>query len=372
MVWVHAKRLLYRMTSHITMPSAKVAFLACATLVLLTLWTASNNGASFGTPTYSIAVNSYGSIVTRTPGGGGFSSILRSYQDYPLSLPTSGYDVVICGYHTAASTIATAHANGESEILVYCDAATPSMVGNPGNQYLLKDAGGNIIYGASYGGRPYLDIGSSYIQNYIATWIKAQIDAKGFDGVMLDDCMAVTVGRWLWDYSNHWSDPLINPRTNQPWTDQQVSSAYTALQAAVKNAIGSKFLLCNGMGSGSSTPSDYAIMLSAAQIDGISFEQAFKGNWLTLLNSIDYLQQNYPNSMPCIVCNAGSAFVLGTMQLVHRTSMTCLGCDQSTLNTFNGLGNPIGDYYTNSGVYYRQFQNGLLWVNPSSQTAGIS
>ena len=64
MVRANSKRLLYRVTSYITMPSIRVAVLACAAIVLLTLWVASNNGASFGTSNGSVTVQSYGTIAS--------------------------------------------------------------------------------------------------------------------------------------------------------------------------------------------------------------------------------------------------------------------------------------------------------------------
>jgi hypothetical protein len=279
------------------------------------------------------------------------------------------------------------------------------------NGWLLKDASGNYVVDTGYPTELYVaDIGNKDYQQWVASAIKSWLDTYAFfDGVFADNGVAVQANDW--GYYN--SAVAINPRTNSPFTNTEIENAYVDTQNAIKTAIGSKMLICNGIWSGGyfydvREPA-YLDLLSRSNLDGIMSEGCWyllNGQWETLdqweasLRFTSQLQSyfgNKPNGafvqsawatggLPTGATESQMALYgycsalltaqndknyVATVNLDNPPDADLLQLMQ-TLNGIN-VGQAQTDYSLISGtqVYTRDFQNVKVLVNPSSSTYNV-
>jgi hypothetical protein len=276
------------------------------------------------------------------------------------------------------------------------------------NDWILKDSSGNPVPEV-FSGAYMVDIGNPAVQNWIANYLNTTINSLGYDGVFGDNGLFWGAGELFYGTSTP-----INPRTNMPWTDAEARQALISLHNAIKSAIGSNLLLCNGIYDGQRFfwfQSAYEEIFSSSHLDGFMSEGgwypvqdlgavwATEEQWLKELDFLVYVQDNFLKEHPnrfyvpmCLLRNtAGTPFPLpqGCTQeqmATYAYASTLLGAktDQNYLglladSTFNtqvmqplhnaDIGSPTNDYYIISGthIYARDFTKGKVLVNPTNQ-----
>ncbi len=272
------------------------------------------------------------------------------------------------------------------------------------NNWVLKDSSGNDVCSTTYGCDEYklVDIGNPDYQQWVANKIKSVIDEYEFNGVFADEGLYVT---------STWGSVTgvpINPRTGTYWTDEEVKQAYLGLHQKIKQTIGSKLLVANGIWRGRdfyNHQSDYTEFLQNSHMDGFMSEgiwYTYNGYWFSesmWKDSLDFLiwvQSNYLDSNkyfvpvcshrenPSGVTNAElsnyctASLLLGIKAgqkqiYFHNGNIDFLKAyGQELFDKANSMGDPSGDYYVVSGLYVRDFSNGKVLVNPTSSNLQIS
>jgi hypothetical protein len=294
------------------------------------------------------------------------------------------------------------------------ESSRPEWATFVANGWLLKDSLGNIIpTDVGY----LVDIGSAGYQAWIASYLNTQISSLGYDGVFADNSLFYGTG----DHFYRAAATPINPRTNRPWTSAEVRQALLDLHVAIKNAIGSKLLCCNGIFCGSrfyDHQSAYQEFLSSSPMDGFMSEGAWYPNydnpqwmseqtWVEAVNFLVWIQDNwlaghsnrfyvpvcklaYGNQAPTSLPSGATKGQMAT----YAYSSSLLGIKTSTasqvyLSTFLStsdlqnvgmkllfdapIGTPTNNYYkvSETSVYARDFSNGKVLVNPTSSSFQI-
>lgn len=276
------------------------------------------------------------------------------------------------------------------------------------NNWFLKNQNGQLVYSKVYPTEYFVDIGNQEYQEWVANWIKEKTDQYGFDGVFADISLAAWASEYFWGQS---STPM-NPRTGVPWTNKEVRQALIEVHKKIKNAIGSKLLLCNGIYDGYrfwDRRKGYAEILSNSSLDGILSEGLWYHNngawiseqyWLNSLNFIVFLQDNFLKGNPgrfyvpmCKLYNAVGnsnqlaqncseeqmamyAFASTLLGVKINQNYLCLSSDVNfTIQVIQPLynievGSPVNDYYiiANTHVYARDFSKVKVLVNPTSDS----
>lgn len=275
------------------------------------------------------------------------------------------------------------------------------------NNWLLKDIHGQLVSSKQWPESYAVDIGNPDYRKWIASKIKQWLDENSFfDGVFADNGLSAYVGEWQWDYAGK----PINPRTGTYWKDEEIKQAYISLHKEIKQAIGSKLLICNGIFTGErfyNHLNDYKQVILNSPIDGIMSEGMWQTwtseqTWLKSLNFLSWMEDNFLKKntdryfIPVI--NEKLSEGINREQLVlYGVASTLLGVktdqiyigglverrDQksklealSFIRKLRGvnLGKPINDSYVVPGthIYARDFTNGKVLVNPTLKKYDIS
>jgi hypothetical protein len=281
--------------------------------------------------------------------------------------------------------------------------------------FLLDGSGNHILSDVGY----LVDIGNPAYQTWIANYLRTLMNNVGYDGIYGDNCLSWGAGEYFWGCSV----TPINPRTNQPWTDAEVRQALIGLHTAIKSAIGSKLLCCNGIWSGYrfyDHQSAYQEILSASPLDGFMSESLWhpyvssssviwmsETQWQQAVNFLIWVQDNWLSGhsnrfyVPVVKLAYGNqahtALPSGaTMQqmVVYAYTSTLLGAESATaaqiyFSTFLStsdlqtigmeqlydapIGTPTNNYYMVAGthIYSRDFSNGKVLVNPTDSSFQI-
>jgi hypothetical protein len=277
---------------------------------------------------------------------------------------------------------------------------------------ILKDAYGNLIHSAVYTSNWIVDPGNPDYQQWVANWIKSYLDKYGFNGVMLDNCLPSNEYMW-----NTAPGPPINPRTGKPWTSDEFNQAVIALVNKVKDTVGDRLVVGNGIFTGRffndpSRQQHYVNLLLRSKIDGIMSEGLFSDldsadwyseqDWLDSVNFVVWLENNFlsrgklflplcENADP--TDGSGPVLPAGCTKEQYVTycfsSLLLPGAETNGTHYLNlglymledypqslfrfDLGSPLGAYYTVQGthVYARDFSNVKVLVNPTYQTYSI-
>jgi alpha-glucosidase (family GH31 glycosyl hydrolase) len=215
------------------------------------------------------------------------NALVRSqmYESYPTKFSAATYaqkvDMYEAHYGDAAK-VQQIHALNPAAICllyrsvreVYQSSDEFSMFKAKG--WLLKDMNGNLIYSTDFPTNWLVDPGNLDYQQWLANWLKGYVDQYGFNGVFLDCSLYASIGEYCWSAS---SGPAMNPRTGQAFTDDQYKAAAIALINKVKNTIGSKIVICNGIYDGTrffnGYHGDYTTVLLGSALDGVVSEGLF-------------------------------------------------------------------------------------------------
>lgn len=273
------------------------------------------------------------------------------------------------------------------------------------NDWMLKDENGQLVYVTVYPDYYLVDIGNSDYQKWVANWIEENIEQYGFDGVFGDASLA----SWASKALREASAPPINPRTGDFWKDEEVRQALIEVHKEIKNAIGSKLLVCNGIRDGHRFWQRYdgfMEFLSNSPLDGVMSEELwyhYKGDWMSeerWLESLDFLvfiQDNFLRGRPervfVPVCKLQSipgdpyplpADCTKEQMVTYAFASTLLGVKngQNYLGIFADadfitqavqplydveVGTSLNDYHIieSTHVYARDFSNVKVLVNPT-------
>jgi len=282
------------------------------------------------------------------------------------------------------------------------------------NNWILKDENGQLVYVMMYPTKYLVDIGNPQYQKWVANWIKE--NQYGFDGVFADYSLNARASGHFYQAS---ATP-INPRTIEPWKDAEIRQALIEVHREVRNAIGSKLLVANGIYDGRRfwrAYDEYLELLSNSPIDGVMSEglwYQYEGNWMSeeeWLNSLNFLvfvQDNFLEQKPerifLPVCKlqketgdpVGDPYPLPPncskeQMATYAFASTLLGIktNQNYLSLLSDVnfaaqviqplhdidvGAPLNDRYLVNGthVYARDFRNVKVLVNPTSNSYFIN
>lgn len=285
------------------------------------------------------------------------------------------------------------------------------------NNVICKDSAGNSVYSRNCG-MDYLiaDIGNPKWHQFIADWVKFYIDNFGFDGVLLDNGLAVREDETYWGVS---AKP-INPRTGTHYTSEEVVQYHIQVQKKIREVIGNdKLIICNGIYHGErffEREKEYSEILNQDTIDGVKSEGIFGGKtfwneerWRKSVEFIRWIQENWLTKgkifiphlcwhRPETSTNLESVWVgfedgyTLEHSLTFYFASTLLGIDaevsESNFLSLYGywhepfaqklfslnLGEPSTEYYRveDTHVYARKFQKGLVVVNPAASSCSVS
>jgi len=276
------------------------------------------------------------------------------------------------------------------KVIIYRNVRAVYTTGGDTTKWLLKDANGNYIYSLAYPGKYFLcDIENPEYQDYVATWVKTQIDTYGFDGVFAD--WGIDNGGGLtYGLSGH----AINPRTGKLYTTEEWVAGTLSIAQKIKAKIGSKLYVGNGINDGTKWLYDKDTYLKFLNlpIDGLMAEGCFtldqsETSWKNSLDFVVWLQDNFlakrANGVFLPVCWLKGATndqikylfcscLLGIKDFSkNHLWMNHVTCSDYTQSLFKiDLGTPQGDYYVIAGthVYARDFTRVKVLVNPTSNT----
>ncbi len=274
--------------------------------------------------------------------------------------------------------------------------------------WLLKDINGNFIRSPTWPENYLVDITNPDYQQWVAAKVKSWLEEYPFfDGVMADNSIASDVREWLWDSPTK----PINPRTGTYFTDQEIRNAYIQLHKEIKNAIGSKLLVCNGIWNGGrffDRYNSYMEIISNSPLDVIVSEGLWnannkywysEGDWLDSLNFMVWVQDNFLRNHPdryfVAVDYSNENIIPGSDEnqtALYGFASTLLGAKTNQNNLAVGwnwdadflefmdklhkieVGFPENDYYTIEGthVYTRDFSKVKVLVNPTDYSYTIN
>jgi hypothetical protein len=280
--------------------------------------------------------------------------------------------------------------------------------------FLLDSSRNRILTDVGY----LVDFGNPAYQAWIANYLKALMNSVSYDGIYGDNNLAWGTEEYFWGCS---ATP-INPRTNHAWTDAEVRQAVINYHVAVKNAIGSKVLCCNGIWSGYrfyDHQSAYQEILSASPLDGFMSESLWhpyvgsssviwmsETQWQQAVNFLILVQNNWlsghsnrfyvPVAKLAYGDNTHTPLPSGctrAQMAKYAYASTLLGAEtgqatQIYFSTFADsafelqmeqfydaqIGAPTNDYYmvSRTHLYARDFSNGKVLVNPTSTNYAIT
>ncbi|OHD61999.1 MAG: hypothetical protein A2096_06715 [Spirochaetes bacterium GWF1_41_5] len=278
------------------------------------------------------------------------------------------------------------------------------------NNWLLKDIGGQLVRSKQYPENYAVDIGNPDYQKWLAKILKGWLDEYTFfDGIFADNGINVFVDAWLWDYPK---EKVINPRSGDAWKDEEILQAYLALHKEIKNAIGSKLLICNGVFHGERFfryYKNYKQIFSNSLFDGVLSEGVWQTwpseqSWLASLKYLIWVEDNFlqmntnryfipvinPSLSPNIPQEQLMLFGVASTLLGMKTDRILIGgllwshkadkeSEMKELSFLRKLrqvkmGKALNDYYLIQGtrVYTRDFIYGKVIVNPAPTNYSIS
>jgi hypothetical protein len=293
-----------------------------------------------------------------------------AYKPYLSAMKTAHPGILIAPYHKGTSV----------------QDADFTWVKNNHPSWLLRTAGGSLLK-SSWG--PYLiDPGNAGVRAWMADYAKT-LPAQGWTAVFLD-----SMG--LYGFTGFTGDP-INPRTNKVFTKSEWMDATRGLAAAVGSAV-SIPLIANGLRTGPGYWSDTKTLVSgvsAGEFEGCFRDATSKitafpstSSWLAMVKALEDVQAQGRAAM-CWTKTWTSAtssqikqwhdFALGSFLLAQGGSEYFFFSGHKTDNALSwygddgiSLGGPSGAITTSNGVYLREFANGVVAVNPTTSSQGVS
>jgi hypothetical protein len=266
------------------------------------------------------------------------------------------------------------------------------------NNWILKDSEGNLVYSTQYPENYFADIGNPQYQKWVASWIRNTTVECGFDGVFADGSVVAQASEYFFQPST----APVNPRTGESWTDEEIRQAIVQLHGEIKDAIGSKLLVGNGVWQGVSfwtRQAGYTQILLDSKLDGFMSEGIWYQNssswmtenaWLDSVNFFIWVQDNFLKDHPerffvpyCKLAGLPSGVSIDQMaKYAFASTLLCVKTNQVYLGLISDMaftaqtiqplfdveiGAPTNDYYMVDGthVYSRDFSNVKVLVNPT-------
>lgn len=217
--------------------------------------------------------------------------------------------------------------------------------------------------------------------------------ASKLDGVYVDSMGPAPTGR------SYTSAQPVDPVSKEPYTAAQWLAAARDTLTLIKERVGSKYVLFNGISSGASWAKGTKV-LADSTADGAMTEAWIRGakSSLTAYPSLKKFQQEL-DEMEGVLAT-GKQFFAWTKTWASGTAKQKEDWNTFALAAFlladngqgfynflpeNGvdrsqifypieqvdLGPPLGRYVLTDGVYTREFANGTVTVSPSAKTASI-
>jgi hypothetical protein len=242
--------------------------------------------------------------------------------------------------------------------------------------WFLRDAGGSPLV---FKGSPtafVMDVGDSAYQNVGIARVTRSARARGFDGVFLDDANASL--RWV----------VVGGSAacvKYPTTAQWQAAVYAFLSTVAPRLHAAGLLVVANIGGSIITPGLWQKW--NGPIDG-AMEESFtdggtgpdslaNGRWLPKLRHALWSEATGKISLDHAVTatRVGARYALATMLLAARGEnlfSASIGYSREVwwpeYATASSLGSPLGAYRVlRSGVYRRDFTNGVVLVNPGPQ-----
>jgi hypothetical protein len=284
--------------------------------------------------------------------------------------------------------------------------------------WLLKNTSGDFCRSPTWSSDYLVDFGNPDYQAWVAQKIKSWINQYPFfDGVMCDG------GFEQAEIELEWASGTkpVNPRTGNPFTDQEVVDYHAALLNKIIDVVGtSKLFLPNGIWSGNSfsdsgSGSRYRDLLAKVpRLNAIMSEGAWPSmyntgwyseqDWLNTIKMVQWIQDNFLKDhfeRKFVAFAATDVVPTGATreQLIkfgYCSMMLSIkyfdGRNNLALNSLPDkpdwsstepllqrlhaldLGNPSSDYYniSQTSVYARDFASGKILVNPSTSSYTIN
>ena len=256
---------------------------------------------------------------------------------------------------------------GEADWAGYADAKAHHP------NWFLRDARGTPLVFKDYPTSFVMDVGDSAYQNAGIARVTRTAKASGFDGVFLDDANASL--RWVIPGG---SAACVRYPTTARWQAAAyafISHVAPRLRAAgllvVANIGGS--IITRGLWQKWNGPIDGAMEESFTD-GGTGPDSLANGRWLPKLRHALWSEAAGKLSLDHAVTatRAGARYALATMLLAARGEnlfSASIGYRSDVwwpeYATASSLGSPTGPYRAlNSGVYRRDFTNGVVLVNP--------
>ncbi len=273
------------------------------------------------------------------------------------------------------------------------------------NNWILKDAYGNLIRSTGDPSQYIVDKGSPSYQQWVASWINNYVYQYGYDGVFLDCSIYPTAEENLWG-TNAYTTGAINPRTGRIYTDEEHKQAEIALINRIKYTIGAKLVVGNGVYEGERFfQRDYDDILLNSMIDGVvsegwlmTYDNPYwysEDKWLENVKFASWLETNFLSRGKIFIPamqnvepydGGGTRLPSGAtaeQYAIYGFSSLLLAATKSGSTYINfgsymlreypqsmfkiELGVPTGNYYIIPGthVYTRDFTKTKILVNPT-------
>jgi hypothetical protein len=311
--------------------------------------------------------------------------------------------ILIGEAHTYQKMIPQLHAwNANLTVLVYnigpylqkgSSSYSSTLAQHP--TWFAHDSKGHLINLPMFPGNYLMDEGNSAYRAWQASQLAQTVAADGFDGAMVDSVGDAPVGG-----GHYASGTPMDTLTGKPYTPSQYLANSVLLLNGDKAALGGKFLVFNGLISGTTYQSETHILASSNANGGISelFLRQPTGS-ITAFPNATTVQASLAMMADLgakgkaflgwtkVWVNASSAqiskweqFALG-VYLLGRQSMSYLDfmpshtADNTVISYSNltaNLGSASGAYTMSGSTFTRKFQHGTVTVNASSGTATIT
>ena len=261
--------------------------------------------------------------------------------------------------------------------------------------WFAHDSNGHLINLHMFPSNYLMDEGNSAYRAWQAQQLAAAVSSSGFDGAMVDSVGDAAVG------GGHYASGVpVDAVTHKAYTPAQYLANSVLLLNGDKAALGTKFLVFNGLISGPEYVSATHILASSNANGGISelFLRQPTGS-ITAFPNATTVQDSL--AMMTALGAAGKAFLGWTKVWVNGSSAQVAKWEQFTLGVYllgrqsmsyldfmpshsadntalsysnltSNLGSPLGAYTVSGSTFTRSFQHGKVTVNASTGSATIS
>lgn len=285
-------------------------------------------------------------------------------------------------------------ANPNLVLLVYVNA---TFQGNGLNSaWYARNKNGNKVYAKDWPNTYFMNMNTPAYRSYIAERCTEQITASGYDGCFLD----VLGSGPLW--GDYMSSMPINSATGKAWTHNQWIAQAVKIVDQTKAKNPGRPIAGNGLGQGKRYfSSDMGAAPLSNVLDGAEPElfvrhahasvNSYK-NEADWKSDVDMIIDSQRRGSPAMTMTkvwtsatdaqrnqlrsfALGSFLLGTdgrsyFSFIDRKAA---GASTSSHALYDvKLGNPSGSYYKKQGAYWREFQKGLVLVNPTDRKVTVS